>query len=86
MLWAQRYGSGGGPRKLTHSEVGGSEGVRGMPVLADDGGGVALFTAVLALVSTAGHLADAWGEDYPYPTRVVAPCQPAHAGEEEERR
>lgn len=56
---------------LTHSEVWCGEGVCGVAVLADDGGGVALLTAVLAAAAHAGHLADGGGEDHLYPARLV---------------
>lgn len=54
-----------------YSEVGGSEGVRGMAVLTDDGGGVAQLTVVLAPPPCAGHLADGGCEDHLDPSRVV---------------
>lgn len=46
-----------------YSEVGGCQGVRGMAVLADQRGGVALLTAVLAVALGARHFADAGRED-----------------------
>lgn len=64
--------SGGHRRLLTHSEVGRSEGVGSVAVLADDGGGVALFAVVLAAATHAGHLADGGGEDHLDPPRLVA--------------
>lgn len=47
-----------------NSEVWGGERVRGVPVLTDDSGGVALLTAVLTAAVGAGHLADSRGEDH----------------------
>lgn len=75
-------------RSLTYSEVGGSEGVRGMAVLTDDGGGVAQLTVVLAPAPRAGHLADGGCEDHLDPSRVVPHCQSgrtAHHQKEEGR-
>lgn len=62
---------------LTNSEVWGGERVRGVPVLTDDSGGVALLTAVLTAAVGAGHLADSWGEDHLDPSWVVPYCSPA---------
>lgn len=73
-------------RSLTYSEVGGGEGVCGMAVLTDDGGGVAQLTVVLAPPPCAGHLADGGCEDHLDPARVVPHYQPgctAHQQKEE---
>lgn len=54
------------------SEVGSGERVRGVPVLTDDGGGVARLAAVLTAPVNAGHLADSWCEDHFDPAGLIS--------------
>lgn len=57
---------------LTYSEVGCSQGICGVAVLTNDGGGVSLLTVVVTLASSAGQFADGGCEDHLDPPCVVA--------------
>lgn len=61
-------------REMTHhySEVWCCQGVCGVAVLTDDGGGVSLLAVVVTSASYAGIFADSWGEDHLDPSCMVA--------------
>lgn len=55
-----------------HSEVGRSQGVRGVAILADNGGGVSLLTGVSASPAHTGVFTDGRSEHQLYPSCVVS--------------
>lgn len=73
------------PGSLTYSEVGCCQGICGMTILTDDGGGVSPLTVVVTPATYAGQFADSGREDHLDSSRMVACCRQKYGTKQDKR-